>query len=88
MKFYKEQIGPVAITAGYAAALRERAKQPGLCSPTYTKKPISAAQVQQAINSLPDEKLVQITQAAAKISEIGETSEAKAEEWFLQQLGL
>jgi hypothetical protein len=88
MKFYEKQIGPVTSTRAYAAALRERAKQPNLCSPTFTRKAVSEEQVREAIRNLPDEKLVQLTQVAAQISEIGETSEPTAEEWFLRQLGL
>ena len=88
MKFYERQIGPVTSTTADAAAVRERAKHPNLCSPTLTRKVVSEEQVREAIGNLPDEKLVQFTQVAAQISEIGETSEATAEEWFLRQLGL
>lgn len=87
MKFYKDQIGPYTTAEAYAVALRERAKQPGFCSATFTKRVVSEEQVQEAIKNLPDEKLVQFTQVAAQISEIGDTSEATAEEWFLRRLG-
>jgi hypothetical protein len=84
VKLYRGQIGSVTDEKLYASALRELAKLPTFCAPTFAKKGPTEDRVQQAIAKLSDKKLVTYVQIAGQLS--GADS-AFAEEWLLRQLG-
>jgi hypothetical protein len=65
--------------------LRELAKLPSLCSPSFSgKDPPTEDRVRQAIEKLSDKKLVLYVQIAGQLSN---ADGAFAEQWFLRQLG-
>lgn len=85
MKLYRGQTGAVTDEKVYASALRELAKLPSFCSPSFSgKNPPTEDRVRQAIEKLTDKKLVTYVQIAGQLSG---ADGAFAEQWFLRQLG-